>query len=93
MALCRAFAPLSAGALLAVAVLAPADVQDDQARLDREFKAKVKPVVDKYCVSCHGGTSPTSGFSLEKPLAAADVTKNPGFYENLVFMVKSQSMP
>src|SRR5689334_4875876 len=93
MTIRRGLAPVSAGLLLAVAVFAPARPQDEKTKLDQEYSAKVHPIVKKYCVSCHGGPSPTAGFSLEKGLTTATVTKNSKLYETLAFMVKSQAMP
>src|SRR3546814_11411611 len=40
-----------------------------------DFSAEVKPILNKHCISCHGGVKKNSGFSLlfeEEAFAAAE---------------------
>lgn len=37
----------------------------ETASLDRQFQETVKPFIGKYCVSCHGGASPTAQLDLK----------------------------
>ncbi|WP_353127148.1 DUF1553 domain-containing protein [Parapedobacter pyrenivorans] len=58
---------------IAIAVLVVALLQGKEEPID--FSTEVKPIINKHCISCHGGVKKNSGFSLlfeEEAFAVAE---------------------
>lgn len=81
---------LTGTTLLGSALVSSASPEDS---LADEYKAKVQPIVKKYCVSCHAGSTAAGGFALDKPIDSKSFSKDSRMWERFVFNVKSQSMP
>ena len=74
-------------------VIASFHAPDKDSDLQKEYAAKVQPLLNKHCVSCHGGKEPTAGLSLAKPPTVKDIIEERAKWQRLVFNVKSRSMP
>ncbi len=70
---------------------APQDPND--AKLQSEFTSVVKPLLTKYCASCHGGSAPTGGFNLAGVSALAQVRAEPARWKRLREYVATAHMP
>ena len=60
---------------------------------DAAFKARVKPLLTKYCVSCHGGSDPTAGLNLAGIETAAQAKAQPDRWKKLRQYVATGHMP
>ena len=57
------------------------------------YAKDVRPLLDAYCVSCHGGTKPKAGLALDKFKDEAAILKNPHFWEKIAHNMRSGEMP
>ena len=57
------------------------------------YAKDVRPLLDAYCVSCHGGTKPKAGLALDKFKDEAAILKNPQFWEKIAHNLRSGEMP
>jgi hypothetical protein len=84
--------------LLALACLLP--VQGNVRAADQVDPAKkptfandVRPVVAKYCVTCHNAAKARGGLNLEKMTDEATALKSPKSWEKVADMLRSATMP
>lgn len=47
------------------------------AQLDTQFKTVVRPFIQTYCVTCHGGSGPEAGFDIDTYASVGAVVKDP----------------
>src|SRR5436190_1009027 len=57
------------------------------------YAKDVRPLLDGYCIRCHGVTKPKAGLNLEKFKDEAAVLKNPHFWEKVAHQIRSGEMP
>src|SRR5262249_26143128 len=57
------------------------------------FETKVRPLLRKYCVSCHGSTKPKAGVNLASLSNQASVARNRKVWRRAVEAVDSEVMP
>lgn len=69
--------------LLSLALLARAD----------DFAAKTKPILEKYCLSCHGDQKQKGGITLHDLNSIDDAFKKHQLLENIIDQVKHGDMP
>lgn len=86
----QAFTLAAASAPLVMAFVVTAEPTP---QLDREFTAKILPLLKKHCASCHGGKQPTAGLALDKAVTTKQIIEHRAQWQRLVFNVKSRSMP
>ena len=85
---------LAAGSLGVAASLAPSSPQDAKdAKLQAEFNGTVKPLLTKYCTSCHSGASPVAGLDLKGVATLDQVRAQPGRWKRLRDYVATGHMP
>jgi mono/diheme cytochrome c family protein len=61
----------------------------DQAAFDQS----IKPLLDKYCISCHGAQSPSGGINLTAHKTVAEMQKNQVFWRKAVTQIRERTMP
>lgn len=76
--------------LLAVVALRPTPAQKPDAPADF---AAVRPVVVKYCVSCHDAKGKKGGLDLDRFATAADLRKATKVWEGVVEQLEAGEMP
>ena len=76
-------------AALALLVAAAPRAQAD----GTEFDARIRPMVEKYCVSCHGVKRPKAGINLTKFKDAAAITDNADLWLKISDVLEDRSMP
>jgi mono/diheme cytochrome c family protein len=59
----------------------------------KNFDSEVAPVLQNFCVSCHGETKQRGGVKLSGLRNAADVSKHPEFWQRVQRMVAAGEMP
>ena len=82
--------------LLGLASADAADQPNPNAKLftgNLAFKDQVRPLLAKYCVSCHGPTKPKGDLNLEQYADADSVLKAPKVWELVADYVESGEMP
>lgn len=57
------------------------------------FAAKVKPILDAQCNSCHAGTSPSGNINLDSYAAAKTVAQSGKLLSSIVWDGKASQMP
>jgi len=57
------------------------------------FERDARPVVQKFCVSCHSGNEPAAGITLGEYKTAAQVLEARGLWERVAENVSSKHMP
>jgi mono/diheme cytochrome c family protein len=57
------------------------------------FKQQVLPLIQKYCVGCHGGANPSAGLSLTRFPDTASVLKARDVWDKVSHNVRMQHMP
>jgi hypothetical protein len=77
--------------------------QEDRARagagsaapdpLEGPFAAKVRPLLERYCLSCHGPAKQKADLNLSLDLAASGVAKNPRQWELVLARLEAREMP
>ncbi|MEO5961793.1 MAG: c-type cytochrome domain-containing protein, partial [Opitutaceae bacterium] len=72
---------------------APAVSTASKSQLDAGFHATVKPFVQTYCVSCHGGKKPEAELDLSTFTTLASVAKDPVRWDQVLERVKAGEMP
>lgn len=90
--LLAAFA-LPLAALMCAAAAAPAPAKKPATAGGDAFARDVAPLIAKYCVSCHGKTTPSAGLSLVGYKNTAAVLKARGVWENVSANVGAGHMP
>lgn len=58
-----------------------------------EFADSVRPFLDRYCTSCHGGERPKGGLSLSAHASLADAAADPGVWRRVHDMMVREEMP
>ncbi len=61
--------------------------------LDARFATKVKPFIDRYCVSCHGAKKQEASLDLSRVATAAAVVKNAKEWEIVLDKLHAKEMP
>ena len=86
--------------VIAVIVLArwlsphpPVEAKAEPAPVEKQFAEKVKPFVERYCVSCHGARKPAASLDLTQELTAAGVAKNARQWELVLDRLHAKEMP
>lgn len=57
------------------------------------FDTDVKPVIEKYCVSCHSDSVPPGGVLLKKGMTGTEATKNAALWQKIAKNVGMKHMP
>jgi mono/diheme cytochrome c family protein len=83
---------LLAGILHDSSVAAP-DAATPAGDVDRQFTDVVKPFMQSYCVSCHGGEKPEAHFDLSKVGTMADVTADHPHWQLVREKLLAKQMP
>lgn len=90
----RAAGLIVAGGLVWVAATASSTGQDPkEAKLQSDFTSVVRPVLTKYCTSCHGGSAPVAGLNLEGVTTLGQVRAEPARWKRLRDYVATGHMP
>src|SRR5437763_4177639 len=98
----RAALPLTALALAAAAwaPFRPAEPVPDQPpgkpaadRLEPRFATRVRPFLDRYCLSCHGPKKQAASLDLGRDTTAAAVAKNFRHWETVLRRLAAGEMP
>src|SRR5262245_8595932 len=63
------------------------------ASLDQRFSAEVRPFLERYCVSCHGGKKPKGALDLSRYATVTAIANNPQHWELVLERLQSQEMP
>src|SRR5262249_37851508 len=87
--------PLLATALI-LAALPCADAgaaENPHAAADATFKAKVAPVLAKYCLNCHGGAKPKGALDLARYADTDSILKARKTWEAVLEAVEAGEMP
>ncbi|HZP83324.1 MAG TPA: DUF1592 domain-containing protein [Chthonomonadaceae bacterium] len=63
--------------------------QNDQAAYERN----VRPLVQQFCVSCHGGNKPSGGIDLAASTDAASLRRDPATWRKVLTQLRSRAMP
>ena len=61
--------------------------------LEKEFEAKVRPLLASYCFGCHGGEKAKGGINIEDYKSLSAVRRNPKFWKNVVRQLRDEEMP
>jgi len=83
---------LLAVALLGWAVASPA-VEPEKPAEKPTFEKDVRPVIEKYCLSCHSGAKPRASFALDKFKTRDDALKDVKAWEKVAENLRSRAMP
>ncbi|MEO6811323.1 MAG: DUF1592 domain-containing protein [Isosphaeraceae bacterium] len=78
---------------LLVAIVVPCALGADEVAKPGTFEAKVAPVLNKYCISCHGGKKPKAGVNLATFTDEAAVLKDLKTWEKVLENVELGLMP
>jgi mono/diheme cytochrome c family protein len=62
-------------------------------KLDNQFDATVKPFLQTYCVSCHGGDKPEAGLNISEFSSMAATVKDQRRLTQLLERLKAEDMP
>ena len=73
--------------------LAAAPAAATSARPTFDFKGKVRPLFEKYCVECHSGTDPEAGLDLKQMLDANGVSGQRKTWEKALSLIQLENMP
>ena len=76
-----------------VFLIAPALYAAAPSPLDRQFDQTVRPFVAKYCVGCHSGKTPASGFDLKSFNTTADVARDFSHWALVAQRIGAGEMP
>ena len=57
------------------------------------FEDEVRPVVEQYCIKCHGGEKTKGGVNLKKATNITDVLHNPESWLKLITQLRDRNMP
>ncbi len=86
--------PPTLAVILAVTAFAEARGADaPHAAADATFKAKVAPVLAKYCIGCHGGAKPKGDLDLAKFADTASILAARPKWEEVLEAVEAGEMP
>jgi hypothetical protein len=89
--------PVATGLVLAATLFCiegPAKVAPPSAdSLDQRFTTRVRPLLDRYCVSCHGDAKPKADLDLTRDATAAAVVKNFPQWELVLDRLHAGDMP
>lgn len=72
---------------------APEPAADEAAKSPITFESHIVPLVQKYCVGCHGGMRPRARLSLELYKTDASLADDLKVWENVLRNVRKQDMP
>ncbi|WP_238325999.1 DUF1592 domain-containing protein [Bryobacter aggregatus] len=61
--------------------------------MDRRFTGTVRPIVNRYCAGCHGGTAPAAQFDLRPYTNTASVVKDYAHWNTVMERVAAKEMP
>lgn len=75
------------------ATLALASAATTDSELQTRFTQTVKPFVNTYCISCHGGANPAAQFDLRSYPTAGDAVKEHPRWALLAERLKAKDMP
>lgn len=76
---------------LPAAVLGGEDAQRDE--LEREFKTRILPFVNSYCIDCHGGEKPKAKFDLSPYASMDSVASDFGHWDIVLERLHAGEMP
>lgn len=80
-------------ALLGVFLVLPAVPPKRPVSQQPTFEKDVRPIVDKYCTSCHGGNDATAGLALDKFKTTAQMLAAQDVWQQVLQNVQSGHMP
>jgi hypothetical protein len=63
------------------------------AKLDREFAQTIRPLLNRYCTSCHGGAAPAAQFDLRAYSTMAYVIEDLPHWTRVIERLTVQEMP
>jgi hypothetical protein len=63
------------------------------ASLEQRFSAEVRPFLERYCVSCHGGKKPKGALDLSRYATVKAIADNPQHWELVLERLQAQEMP
>ena len=74
------------------AVKAAASTTADASQQNEAFEKQIKPMMQQFCVACHGKTNPAGGVSLVAENAAV-IQKDQANWRKVVTRIRERSMP
>src|SRR5262249_51838593 len=57
------------------------------------YEKSVRPLVQQFCVSCHGGNKPSGGVNLAAFSDAASVLHDPAIWRKVLTQLRGRTMP
>jgi Protein of unknown function (DUF1592)/Protein of unknown function (DUF1588)/Protein of unknown function (DUF1587)/Protein of unknown function (DUF1585)/Protein of unknown function (DUF1595) len=69
------------------------EVQPDWDAMGRDYEARVRPLVTRYCSECHSADNAEADVNLATITAWADVRKDPRTWQKVGVMIDSGQMP
>jgi hypothetical protein len=76
-------------ALILLFAAPPAAPQDKA----RDFETRIRPLLDTYCVSCHGPRKQKAKVDLSPARSEADLARNPDLWLRALHQIKTRAMP
>ena len=61
--------------------------------LEQQYKAKVQPFVERYCIFCHGAKKPKAQLDLSLDMSVAAIVKNIHRWEQVLERLEANEMP
>ena len=61
--------------------------------LSVKYRNLIRPVLQRYCVSCHGGKSPKGDIDLGSVKSIVDIRRDPQVWQDMLFMLDNRQMP
>lgn len=85
-------------ATLAAGIMWPSRAQQNAAppvsvALETEFAQRIKPLTEKYCLSCHAGPRGAGGFNLDDYEKAGEILARSDRLQRLIQYLKTRHMP
>ena len=77
-------------ALALLAALPAAAPQDKVA--PREFEARIRPLLETYCISCHGPKKQKAKVDLSLARSEGDLARNPDLWLRVLHQIKSRAL-
>ena len=62
-------------------------------KIGAEYDAHIRPLLETYCLDCHGKDEPEGDLDLESLQSLAEVRRHPRQWQKILFMLENQEMP
>ncbi len=91
------YASLSRGLLIAIAVISTGMPKNlpaaDETASVATFRNDIRPLLDSYCIKCHGASGKKGGVDLSRFLENAAVHADPSTWETTLAQLRDRNMP